>query len=276
MLIILVIFGLLLSIHLINHLFVFVYLHIEYGLENIKDPDLYPPVPLKLLLKNFCLEFWYVSSKYCLYPYKFFNLTENLSKNSTAILLIHGYVRNQSDWLWFIQNLAPTGFPIYTVNLAPSLGSIQEITNHSLPSKIQQIKQETDCQQIILIGHSMGGLVASYYSEYLDEADMIKNVITIATPYHGTKLSMAATGANGKQMLPGSKFCTELRAKIASSARHYFQVASRFDNIVFPWQSELLETSSIERQLVLPFTSHLGLLHSSTVLTQIVAWLKIC
>jgi len=276
MLIILVIFGVLLSFHVINHLFVFVYLYIEYGLENIKDPQLYPAVPLKLLLKNFCLEFWYVNSKYFLYPYKFCNLTENLAKNSTAILLIHGYVRNQSDWLWFIKKLAPAGHPIYAVNLAPSFGSIQEITSNSLPKKIQQIKKETDCQQVILIGHSMGGLVASYYSEYLDESGLIKNVITIATPYHGTKLSIVAAGANGEQMLPGSKFNTELRDKISKSSRNYYQVASRFDNIVFPWQSVLLETSPLEQQLVLPFASHLGLLHSKTVITQIVDWLQLC
>jgi len=269
-----VIFAAFLSFTLVNHLFLFIFLYIEYGLIRLKSPELYAAVSIRQYIKSFWLEYIYMMGKFYLYPYKFFDLTENPSKNTTAVLLIHGYARNQSDWLWFINRLSEIPLPIYTVNLTPPFASIQQIAENSLIEKIKEIKQQTGCQELIIIGHSMGGLVASYYSEYLDQSKLVTKVITIASPFHGTKISIAAAGANAKQMLPWAIFTDELREKIKTSDKKYYQVASQFDNLIFPWQSVLLEFMPQEHQLIMPLQSHLGLLHSEVVVKQVINWIK--
>lgn len=262
----------------ISHLFTFVYLYIETSLGQLTDPDQYPNPTYTDYIINCAREFIYMSGKYYLYALKYINLTLNQEKlvnnpKPTAILLIHGYLRNQGDWWWFRKQLTNLPCPIYTVNLEPAYGTIQEITEHSIAKKIAEIKTDSNCEEIILIGHSMGGLVASYYSEFLDKDNLIKKIITIGTPFHGTKLCVAAAGENAKQMYPDSKFSQELISKINISSKQYYQVLSQFDNLVFPWRSAILDNSRTTK-FILPLSSHLGMLHCRKVIKQILYWLS--
>ncbi len=260
----------------INHLFTFTFLFVERSLNKLKNPVMYTNITGWQFLRACAIEFVYMISKFYLFPFKFVNLTIRPKANQPsecAVLLIHGYLRNQSDWLWFRKQILSLGFPIYTINLTPRLGSIQEISFNSINDKIAQIKQQTNCKEIILIGHSMGGLIANYYSEYCDEAALIKRVISIAAPFHGTTISVLAAGANAKQMLPDAIFTNDLREKIAKSKRQHFEIATQLDNIIFPWQSALLESTPQKQQLILSSTSHLALLHSDVVAKQVIQWL---
>lgn len=50
--------------------------------------------------------------------------------------------------------------------------------------------------RLVLIGHSMGGLVARYYAECLDERSYTRRVVTVGTPYQGSvkALTLLANG----------------------------------------------------------------------------------
>lgn len=54
--------------------------------------------------------------------------------------------------------------------------------------------------QLILVGHSMGGLIARYYAECLDTNRFTARVITIGTPFQGAVKALLAT-ANGSVRL---------------------------------------------------------------------------
>lgn len=260
----------------INNIFTFLYLFVDYNLSRLKDQEQYPSVSVLHFIKQCFIEGFYVFGKFYLYPYKFVNLTlpPIPEKSKYAILLIHGYGRNQTDWIWFRKQLADLQVPIYTINLAPAFAAIEQITIDSLPNKIAEIKQQTNCEKIILVCHSMGGLVATYYKEFFDDEKIIDAVMCITTPFNGTKLSIAAAGENSKQMLPNSHFTNKLRMKIALNPSNYYFIATKFDNIVFPWQSELLDGVPAEQQLILDKMSHLSTLHSEQVAQQVGTWLK--
>ena len=57
--------------------------------------------------------------------------------------------------------------------------------------------------QLILIGHSMGGLVARYYAECLDTHRFTARVITIATPYQGAVKALLAIANGGVRLSAG-------------------------------------------------------------------------
>ena len=262
------------SIVIFNQTLLFTFFFLLYNNKTMHEPKTYPPASMALYAKSFCKEVFYVLGKYYYLPFKYVNLQIKAPHNSdTAILLVHGYCRSQIDWLWLRKQLKSTNCNIFTLNLMPLLSSIEEITTQNLPAKIAQIKQQTNCKQIILIGHSMGGLVSSYYKEFLDHDKLITAVITIGSPYHGTKISVAAAGINAQEMCPGSEFLARMRQQIATHNQDYYQISSKFDNIVFPWNSALLETMPASRQMVLPFTTHLGLLHSPAVAAQLKQWI---
>lgn len=259
----------------LNEVLIFSFLFVEYNLKALYKPREYPAASFGHYIRNYWVEIVLILGKYYLYPVRWLNLSLNVdNKNDTAILLIHGYCRSQSDWLWMRKQLQRNGCPIFCLNLEPMLAPLQEIVANSLPAKIASIKEQTNCKNLILIAHSMGGLVSSYYSEFMDDQKLVKAIITIGTPFYGTKIAIAGPGENAKQMCPGSAFLTELHVPMHKTQTKYYQVCSRFDNKVFPWQSALLELSGDEHHFVLPFTAHLELLYSKEVAKQLNNWIQ--
>jgi pimeloyl-ACP methyl ester carboxylesterase len=59
--------------------------------------------------------------------------------------------------------------------------------------------------RLVLVGHSMGGLVARYYAECLDERKLTRRVVTIGTPYQGAVKALSVLG-NGYAELGPKKF----------------------------------------------------------------------
>lgn len=92
-------------------------------------------------------------------------------------------------------------------------------------------------QQVILMGHSRGGLVAAYYAEYLAAAARVNvnAVFTIGTPFAGSDLAMAPLtwlSTSVAQMQPNSQFLADLRAKLATTRIPYHYFAAENDAIV--------------------------------------------
>lgn len=254
-----------------QHTFLFTYLYIDRSLHTLRDPERYPPISPWVYFNNYWLELFYQFGKFYLFPLKFLKLSCNVRKHKTAVLLIHGYSRNKTDWLWLRKQIGT--LPIFTVNLSPSFASIEQITQNSIPQAIATIQNKIGCEKIILIGHSMGGLVASYYSEYLDTNNIISHIITIASPLHGTKISIMGYGQNAKQMCPGNSFLNHLRHKIHNSSKTYYQIATQFENLLFPWDSALLPDTTAECKFIRNFVPHLSLLHDKETAQKLKHWL---
>lgn len=208
-------------------------------------------------------------------PYRNTNINEN-PDHATPILLIHGYLHNQTDWFWFRTKLIQDHKlgPVYSLNLPEPLGSIITMAE-ALRHKIEEIKQETGQSRVILIGHSMGGLVASYYSEYLANEGEIAKLITLGSPFQGTKLSVFGRGENITQMLPNSLFLEELHTRMQNTRTSYFFVASKIDNVVIPWQSSLPPHIAIPNTniMILEDHGHNRLLISNQVIQKVGTWI---
>ena len=280
---IIILLGLIIFINCIVTLFSFLFLYIDHNLAAKKNPNI-TPIKLTTLFTTYLLEIFYVNTYYLLWPLKFRRMYKNIAattENSTTlpsapdtmIVLVHGYGRAQTDWLWFQHQLAKSiSAPICAFNLSPTMGSMQEIAT-ILQTKLKSLQTETKCKKMILVGHSMGGLVCSYLSEFLDDDNYIEKVILIGSPLHGTKLALLGYGINSRQMEPDAKFLTSLLAKMQVSKKLYFYVASKIDNMIIPWSSCLPRADlPANQQLITKQLSHQGLIHSREVLTKITQW----
>jgi triacylglycerol lipase len=256
---------------LVQTLFSFVYLYIETQL----NPEAYPSTALYIIGKNYFLEVVLVLSKYALFPIKFLPLRINIDPSATKIvLLVHGYMRSKTDWiplLFHLQNT--TKYPILSINLSNSAAfSMQQFAANLKAQVDKLVIQFTMLEEITLIGHSMGGLVCAYYQEYLAETSMIKTIITLGTPFYGTKVATLGLGQSSQQMLPNSKFLLVLREKInQSTTTNYKQIASNLDNLIFPWQSSILADKN--QYLILNNITHLELISNKQSAAIIAAWL---
>lgn len=190
------------------------------------------------------------------------------------ILMVNGYFSFGSTWHYQRQRLIQAGFgPIYTMNV----GSGQSIKTYAkqIEEKVRQIQEETCRNDLVLIGHSKGGLVCSYYATHLADSKKtnITDVVAIGSPLAGTPLAYLGPGYDAYEMRPGSEFHQELRNKIQKHPEIRFSyIASEYDEVV-PLSSALLGKDR-SRQLVLKDMGHLGLVFSSRVADQICHWLK--
>ncbi len=193
--------------------------------------------------------------------------------NGRPILLVNGYLSFGSTWHYLRKELVKAELgPIYTMNI----GSGRSIVTYAeqVQEKVAEIQQETGRKDLILIGHSKGGLVSSYYATHLATPETtISDVITIGSPLAGTPLACIGPGYDAQEMRSDSEFHRELRNKIEDFPLIRFShIASESDEVV-PLSSALLGEDS-SRQFVLKDMGHLGLVFSSRVADRISTWLK--
>lgn len=194
-------------------------------------------------------------------------------ENKTPILLVHGFCNDAGVWIYFRRKLAKHyKGPIYTMSLRAVFSPIEEHAI-TLKKRIDQILQETASQSIILIGHSMGGLVSSYTALGFVPKQAIRAIITIGTPFHGSYAAYLALGKNGRQMRYGSPFTTKLCKDLETSAIPIYQIATLTDELIIPARSAFLNTPQ-ERQHTIPNVGHAAMLFSPRVVSQVLVWLS--
>jgi len=192
------------------------------------------------------------------------------------ILLVHGFLHNQSGWTWLRRQLRMEKLgPVYSLNLDTSHRSVEELAS-DIQKRVEEIEQETGQRQLILVGHSMGGVVASYYAEHVAEVGRVTDLITLGSPLDGTRPAvMSGRAQSARQIYPNSDLLKEL-AKCRAENREirYYHVASLFDALILPTQSAWSGVPE-ERLMILPSHGHMRLLFSKRVACQLVAWLKV-
>lgn len=214
-----------------------------------------------------------------LYPFGLFppsspKPTSPSPKLKTPILLIHGYLHNHSGWVFAKYQLSKANLgPIYTINLDSLTHDIPHFARQ-VQQKALEIEEETGIHSLILIGHSMGGLVSAYYNENLAPKGKITNLVTIGSPLSGTQIASYGLGRCAKQMQYQSRFLKTLSTQIShNDSTRYFHVLGKNDAVISPWHSAH-GPQPTNPSLVLEGYGHISLLFSQRVCSQIVQWIS--
>lgn len=152
-----------------------------------------------------------------------------------VLFLLHGSGSNESQFI--VAQHILRDLPVATINF-------QMRRDDPIQVAAQQLRNDIEKRQIrrvVLVGMSMGGLVAAYYAERLAASANVKveRVITISTPFQGATLlkqrwlSAILNTTRHRQMNPGSVFLQELNAHIARSSIPYRTFGSTSDLHVF-------------------------------------------
>ena len=156
------------------------------------------------------------------------------------VILIHGVLVNDGLWFWFRRRLLRQGIaPVYTLNYGPPFADIERFANQ-LGQRIDQVCSATGAAGVVLVGHSMGGLVARAYLRRFG-AERVFRVVTIGTPHHGSILAWSFPGRCLAQMHPGNAWLAELnRDEAARAPVPITAIWSRHDSMVIPQASAAL------------------------------------
>ncbi|CAG0957935.1 Triacylglycerol lipase [Rhodocyclaceae bacterium] len=155
------------------------------------------------------------------------------------VLLVHGYQCNRGFWFWQRHALLRAGRTVATVNLEPVFASIDHY-GEQLHRRIEEICAATGAEQVILVGHSMGGLAARAYLRAHGNGRVAK-LVTLASPHFGTRLAMLGLGTEAGQMVPGNDWLTTLNDQEDEALPAATVAAwSPYDNFVMPQDNALL------------------------------------
>lgn len=160
--------------------------------------------------------------------------------SSRPVVLIHGVMVNDGVWLLARRCLARRGVaPIYTMNYGPPYADIEHFAQQ-LATRIEGVCAATGAERVILVGHSMGGLVARAYLRRHGHRRVAK-IVTIGTPHHGSILAWTFPGRGLEQMRPGNAWLAELNREEGRLAPvPIVSIWSRHDSMVAPQASSEL------------------------------------
>lgn len=164
-----------------------------------------------------------------------------LPRGQLPVLLVHGYVCNRGFMLPLRRYLGEHGISAYSHNLEPVYADIDSYAD-GLARRIEEICAATGADQLVILAHSMGGLVARAYLRK-HGARRAAKLITLGTPHHGTVTARIAAGRNGQQMVPGNAWLKQLNQETSSVP--VVAVFSHQDNIVVPQDSAVLAGAKI-------------------------------
>ena len=191
------------------------------------------------------------------------------------VLLVHGYVCNRGYWTQLSRQMAQAGIVHKAVDLEPIDADIEAFVPQ-VEQAITELCTRTGSDRVILVAHSMGGLVARAWLRHYGAA-RVARIITIGTPHHGTALANLAAGANARQMsrIDGapSGWLAQLAASEAPETRALItSMYSHHDNIVAPQCSAHLPGA---RNLAFGGIGHVALASDARVLRQLLAEIAI-
>jgi triacylglycerol lipase len=209
-----------------------------------------------------------------LIPFRFFfapRRNENQTAPETVVLLVHGLLSNSGVWWLFSRRLrkALAGHFKYlstdSIDLGAPFASMDSYVK-VLDLRIKKIRQNKNVE-IILIGHSMGGLVCRAWLG-VNECVNIKCLITIGTPHQGSQCANLLGVANLKQMRPASLWLQKLPVTPTIKTIAIYSV---HDNLVVPFTSGF---SNYFDSVQLAGTGHLGLLFDRRVIASVKGLLR--
>lgn len=208
-----------------------------------------------------------------LHPLGFLWKLQSKGGDGRPILLVHGYLHDSSAWVYHKRQLRKHGFgPIYMINLGYPFLSIQDYVK-KVEARALHIAKETGRKDLILIGHSMGGIVSAMYALRFAPQGTVTDVVTIASPLAGTHVARIAIGSDGREMERNSQFLKGFSEEIRKSRMvRFYHIATKTDQLVIPYTSELTG-GGIDRQYILNDIGHVSLLYSPRVAQKITSWI---
>jgi pimeloyl-ACP methyl ester carboxylesterase len=179
------------------------------------------------------------------------------------IVLVHGVLCNAGVWAPMARKLASAGLePVYALSYGPPLVTINEFVSQ-LDKRIDSVVAATGASQVVIVAHSMGGLVARAYLHAFGGA-RIARVVMIGTPHHGSVYAFFVPGACIAQMRPGNPWLAALPPVTAEPPM--ISLWSPHDSMVVPQTSSVLADAT---NVAFPGVGHNALLRNRAVFARV-------
>ncbi|MEV5963252.1 alpha/beta fold hydrolase [Kribbella sp. NPDC051952] len=161
-------------------------------------------------------------------------LVSNVRAAGTPILLAHGIIDNHTVFTLMRRQLLRRGFSsIHTFSYSPLTLDVRR-TAERMGREIEAICEASGSDQIHVIGHSLGGLIARYYIQRLGGHERVHTCVTLGTPHQGTAAARLLPWPLVKQVRPESDLMNELSEPAPGCRTRFVAFYSDVDQLIVP------------------------------------------
>jgi pimeloyl-ACP methyl ester carboxylesterase len=226
--------------------------------------DVHLGVPARIAM--FFLEFWAIArSVPRMILYRLLMPEPKPAPAALPVVFLHGIGCNAGVWDGFRRDFERRAVrPLYALSYGPPLGSIEDFADQ-LAAKIATVVAATGAGQVVLVGHSMGGLVARAYLRRYGAAN-VRRLVTIGTPHLGCMHAWFMCGPALVQMRPGSAWLAELNRSASAGGVPTVSIWSWHDSMVTPQTSPCIDWGE---NVILAGVAHNALLDDPEVQNQV-------
>ncbi|RZU15416.1 alpha/beta hydrolase family protein [Kribbella rubisoli] len=161
-------------------------------------------------------------------------LVSDVRAAGTPILLAHGIIDNHTIFALMRRHLVRRGFSsIHTFSYSPLTLDVRR-TAERMGREIEAICEESGSDQIHVIGHSLGGLIARYYVQRLGGDERVHTCVTLGTPHQGTVAAKLLPWPLVKQVRPDSELMAELAEPAPDCRTRFVAFYSDVDQLIVP------------------------------------------
>ncbi|NMI56011.1 alpha/beta fold hydrolase [Streptomyces sp. RLB3-17] len=187
------------------------------------------------------------------------------------VLLVHGLADGASVISPLRRGLRGCGaspfIPVSYNALKPDIRTAAR----ALGAQVEMACARSAVRPVVVIGYSLGGLIARYYVQRLGGDTYVPLVITLATPHGGTATALLAPPHPlMRQLRPGSALLTELAEPAEGCRTRFVAFYSDLDEAVIPAARGRIDHPDLTaRNVLVPGVGHLTLPLHKPVIDQV-------
>ncbi len=200
---------------------------------------------------------------------------EKGGENNPIIFTLHGLYHNRSAFFLVHRALKRAGFQdVRSWSYASWKTDFFQLSAR-LAHDLEAVHRLAPDHPILVIGHSLGGLLARHAITML-RPNTVTGCLTLGSPHQGSRLAVFALGKLGRSLAYRSSLIDKIEhdeTYLADTGIACLALASPVDNMVLPMEALEPAGSHWQVRWTRPM-SHVAMLYHPTMLQEIVLWVK--
>ncbi|QGU03444.1 esterase/lipase family protein [Corynebacterium comes] len=186
------------------------------------------------------------------------------------VVLIHGTGDTNGIWQELTLDLRKDGWAVFAPEFGNRCTAGVEESAEQVGAYIDAVLAVTGAEQVVIVGHSQGGVLARYWMRLLDGAPKVRHLVSLGVPHNGTTMggmlsSITTTktgesmmnsivqswfGPSGFQLITGHPLLDDLNADGPTEPGvGYTNIATRNDTIIQPTETCFLSSDDPEADI---------------------------
>ena len=176
------------------------------------------------------------------------------------VILVHGLYHNASAWVLYRWWLRRAGFRnVYAFSYNSWTSSFHDLLER-LDLEVAKVTELPEGRRVMLVGHSLGGLLSRAYVECAGNTGRIQAVAALGAPHQGSKLAALGLGSLAQSLIYRGPLISRLEEEARKTDVPCLSISSPVDNMVLPNNALRPPHAGWEYRESAP-VSHVGMLY---------------